>query len=125
MTVTVLSAIRGISRWHYLLLVLLTLGLFFGPISNLHAALDVSAPTHHQHDHPSDDGNDGPLPAEPSDHDHPAMHCGAFSCAPSFSGALTSANPTVARRVLHSRYTIDDPMLRSLYLDSDPPVPRA
>lgn len=125
MTFTGFSAIRGVSRWQVLLLASLTLGLFFGPLSNVDAMVGENAPMHHPHSHPSDDGTAGPPPADIPEHEHPAVQCGTLSCVPSFSGTLASTVPNVARGVLHNKYTSGGPLLRPLYLDSDPPVPRS
>ncbi len=70
---------------------------------------------------PDGHGPDGHVPGE---NNMAPAHCGASSCAQHCSARL-AAGPEfdVSSSVLRLQAT-DLPLLRSLYLDSDPPVPR-
>ena len=63
-------------------------------------------------------------PAEPVQHDHSQMQCCMVTCVTSCGGLLTAEASVNIRMPSIYIFTAIDPRLRSLYLDSDPPVPR-
>lgn len=113
-----------VSRWRYALLVFLCAGLLMGPISSSDAA-GSSLKHSHSHSLSSDHGNSGSVPPDNNGHDHSLTHCGVSFCAPSFAGALASTGFNDLSEASRHQYVTDDPLLRSLYLDGDPPVPKS
>ena len=108
--------------WKTILLVLIAAGLFLSPLAGAHAAGDTghhSAPQSHEahHDGRPDGGN--------APHEHSALHCCALSCTLTFSGALHTVSPGPKYAKTGEIFFIASVMLRSLYLDSDPPVPKS
>jgi hypothetical protein len=97
---------------------LLVLALFLTPLSFSGNAV---ASEHHSHtsmNFDGDTGNDGH-----TDHSHKVIHCDSSSCSPSnIAGSKSSAHRLASS--LAQGLVGDDPLLRSLYLDGDPPVPR-
>jgi hypothetical protein len=98
---------------------LLVFALFVAPIG-FSGSVDAAEPhTHSSMGSDSGSGHDG--------HDgsgHGLIHCGSFSCAPSYvAGAAIGFVSRSISSLVHLSAG-DDPSLFSLYLDCDPPIPR-
>ena len=118
----------SLSVWHSqvsaismqsLLSAILVFAVLLGPYSfagNSHAQEHQSHSSMNHHDDPAQDDHSGL--------GHALTHCGSASCYPSFVG--TSAYVATYATVSHPLHLLtgDDAMLRSHYLDCDPPVPR-
>lgn len=114
---------EAVRRWRYGLIALLFAGFLIGPISHASALGSQDVPVSHHHD-ATGGGNAGPEQPDSRAHDHGTTHCSMFSCAPTFTGIHMSSSSQVRLSSSACLFSFDDPMLRSLYLDSDPPVPR-
>ena len=126
------TTLTGTDRWspaatlRVLLSVMLVFAVFIGPYSY---AAERHAEHHESHsasDHHG--GMDSHGQSDDEEHKgvgHALTHCGSTACAPSFVGT-----PVVSTRSadlifrLHT-WIADDLDVPSLYLDSDPPVPRS
>jgi hypothetical protein len=102
-----------------LLSAILVFAVFLGPYS---FAGDGHTQEHQSHSSMSH--HDEPVPEDHSGVGHALTHCGSAFCAPAFvaTSAYVAAYVTLSHRLQLSAG--DDAMLRSLYLDGDPPVPR-
>lgn len=69
-------------------------------------------------------GGQPQTPDMPVGHDHAAMQCCMIFCVASCVGALQNGAFVNLRTMSVHVFTTDDPLLRPLYLDSDPPVPK-
>ncbi len=98
---------------------ILVVTLILGPFTFVGGAL---AADHHASSSVSHDGH--PAQDDPSDIGDALTHCGSPSCAPSNVGASTSALAATFASIGRQLSGRDDALLRSLYLDCDPPVPR-
>ena len=105
--------------WRSLLSALLVLSVFLGPYA---FAGDGHAQEHDSQS--STNHHDDPVPEDHSGIGHALTHCGSASCTPSFVGTFfyVATYTTVSHRL--RLQAGDDAMLRSPYLDADPPVPR-
>jgi hypothetical protein len=73
----------------------------------------------------SDHGKTGPAPSDKPGQEHGLTGCCVSFCALAFAGMSRSIGLDVPTASTCDRFAIDDPLLRSLYLDGDPPVPRS
>ena len=104
---------------HAILFTLIFAALAIGPISlspDAEAAGHLSQSSDHRHSGADDHDHD--------DSDHGLAQCGPVSCNPSFAGAFSAATADLMRSPLAHLFSIDDPQVRTLYLERDPPVPR-
>jgi hypothetical protein len=102
-----------------LLSAILVFAVLLGPYS---FAGDGHAQEHQSH---SSMGHDGmPMQDDHSGVGHALTHCGSAFCAPVF--VATSAYAATYVTLFHRLHLTagDNAMVRSLYLDGDPPVPR-
>ena len=79
-----------------------------------HSSADHDKKSHHHNTGHNDHSGVG----------HALTHCGSASCTPSFLGV---SNPVVSYQIVFLRLHLvagDDALRRSLFLESDPPVPR-
>ena len=108
-----------IARGRALLSVFLVFGLVLGPLG-----MSVSADVfeHHSHSSMSHHGDAGD--ENQVDLDLGMLHCNSFSCSPSFVAGSPSDGAFPVAFAVAEAPAGDDPLLKSLYLDSDPPVPR-
>ena len=105
--------------------VVLMLAVLLGPYS---FAIGAHMQHHDAHASMSHHGDaDHHNPSDGSDHKglgHALTHCGSGTCMPTFFGTAVNSGILV-NMVYMTRTAIgDDVFLPSLYLDSDPPVPR-
>ena len=105
--------------WWSVLSAILVVTLILGPFT---FAGDAHAADHHASSSVSHDGH--PAQDDRSDIGDALTHCGSPSCAPSNVGASTCALAATLASVGRQLSVGDDALLRSLYLDGDPPVPR-
>ena len=105
--------------WWSVLSAILVVTLILGPFS---FAGDAHAADHHASSSVSHDGH--PAQDDPSDIGDALTHCVSPSCAPSNVGASAGALAATPASVGLQLLVGDDALLRSLYLDGDPPVPR-
>ncbi|MDA0239056.1 MAG: hypothetical protein O3A84_03380 [Proteobacteria bacterium] len=120
MTYTGFSSSFRISRQFYVLLTVLVVALFLGPISSVSAAGSGQ-----MHPHSPIHGKTSPTPVDQSDHHQGVVCCSAVFCSPSFARDQISSDLDTARDISMISFVIHDVQLRSLYLDSDPPVPKS
>ena len=105
--------------WWSVISAILVVTLILGPFTfagdalaaDHHASLSVSHDSHPAQDDPSDIGD-------------ALTHCGSPSCAPSNVGASACTLAATLASISLQLSVGDDALLRSLYLDCDPPVPR-
>ena len=107
-----------------LLSVMLAFAVFFGPYSY---AADRHA-QHHESEfslgHHGDGDNHGQSDQDHSGIGHALTHCGSTVCSPSFVGTPNVPIKFAAVFFRTHAWFADNVDLPSLYLDSDPPVPR-
>ncbi len=117
---TVLKLVRfSAVSWWSVLSAILVVTLILGPFTfagDAHAADHHASSSVSHEDHPAQDDH--------SDVGDALTHCGSPSCAPSNVGASTSALAATLASIGLKLSVGDDALLRSLYLDCDPPVPR-
>jgi hypothetical protein len=91
------------------------------------APLALSAGAHiaHHHSHEAVGHDHGPALDGQTDLDHDVFHCGSPACAPSFLAGCPSDHALHNPSPRLQGVTGDDSLLRPLYLNCDPPVPRA
>ena len=116
------SGFMGVNLPSYrsLLYGLLVLAMVLAPLS---FSRDADASDHHSKSsmsHTGGSGGDGH-----ADHDHALFHCGSLSCSPSNLNSSSSSCLSETSVSRMKALVADDPFLRSLYLDCDPPVPRS
>jgi hypothetical protein len=101
--------------------------LFLAPYSFASLEHAKQHETHSSSDHHHDSviGHHGdPAQGDHSGIGHALAHCGSGACAPSYVGMAINAGTYVAISFRIQLWFGDDALLPSLYLDSDPPVPR-
>jgi hypothetical protein len=120
-------------RWHYALLVWFVASFAFATpsfatTSFANAAAPVAghdhAQVHSMHDGTMDAGQ-LPISDMPVAHDHAAMQCSMDSCVATSFGTLQNGAFVRLTTVSTILFSAADTLMRSLYLDSDPPVPKA
>tara|TARA_R110000787_G_scaffold242075_2_gene348231 strand:+ start:491 stop:880 length:390 start_codon:yes stop_codon:yes gene_type:complete len=102
-----------------LLSVVLVFGLLLAPLG---MSVSADAFEHHSHSSMSHHGDAGEK--NQIDRDHGFLHCNSFSCSPSFVAGSPSDGALPVAFSAARAPAGDDALLKSLYLDSDPPVPR-
>ena len=105
--------------WRSLFSAILIAAFLFGPFAFVG---DASAKDHQQKSSTSHES--GPAQDDNTGQGHALIHCGSSSCAPSFVSASACAAAPTHALVGHPLTVGKDALLPSLYLDSDPPVPR-
>ena len=115
-------------QWQYALLIWLFASFAFATPSFVNAAAPAAghdhAQMHSMHDGAMDAGR-LPVSDMPVGHDHAAMQCCMVSCVATGFGTLQNGAFVDLTTVSTVLFSAADPLLRSLYLDSDPPVPKA
>ena len=113
-------------RWHYALLVWFFASIAFGSPSFADAADPATGHDHAQmlSMHEAMSAGQQQTPDMPVRHDHGAMQCCMISCVATCGGVLQNGVFVNTRTVSVHLFSADEPLLRSLYLDSDPPVPK-
>ena len=126
MTVKMFAPKARNRQWHYALLVWFFASFAFTTPSFVNAAAPVAG---HDQMHAMHDGtlNSGQsqMPDSPVAHDHATMQSCMVSCVANCFGTLQNSGFVNLTSVTAYLFLADDPLLRSLYLDSDPPVPKA
>ena len=108
-----------IANCRALLSVFLVFGLLLAPLG---MSINADASEHHSHASMSHHGDAGEK--NQIDRDHGFLHCNTFSCSSSFvAGSQADGGLRIALTVAEAPAG-NDLLLKSLYLDSDPPVPR-
>ena len=111
--------------WRVWLAVVVSLGLALGPI-----AMTSIAHAQEGHGHSTMGHNDNSDHSHADDRSAGAMdlktpHCCSFStCSPTFLGASNSGASALMMPVSAKIMVRNDSLLRTQYLDGDPPVPR-
>jgi len=114
------QVIRGWSaNGRVLLSAFVVLCLFLAPLG---MSVGADAAEHHSHSSMSHHGDAGG--GNQIDRDLGFLHCSSFSCSPSFMAGSQSDGALLITFALAESPVGNDLMLKSLYLDSDPPVPR-
>jgi hypothetical protein len=118
-------------RWRYALLVWFFASIAFATPSFVNAAAAAAGHDHDRihamhamHDDAPNSGQ-SQIPDMPVGHDHATMNCCMVSCVATCFGTLQNGAFINLRSASAYLFLADDPLLRSLYLDSDPPVPKA
>ena len=108
-----------IANCRTLLSVFLVFGLLLAPLG---MSVSAEASGNHSHSSMSHHGDAGEK--NQIDRDHGFLHCNNFSCSPSFVAGSQSDGALLVAFAVAEAPIGNDPRVKSLYLDSDPPVPR-